>query len=192
MIKKREFQKFKSYIVVYSWLLDFFPKKFAIKLLVCSRHVYGRIGIGLRYCSLKRICKSCGENVVVYPGAYLTYLESCVLGNNISIHENCNIGCKGGLSVGDNVMISQGVSILTTEHDYLQLAIPMRDAPIILKSVSIGNDVWIGAHAVITSGVKVGQGSVIGAGCVVTKDIPSWSIAVGVPARIIKTRKIVK
>ena len=189
MAMKREFQKFKSFILIYSWLLIFFPKKFAIMFLACIRNVYGRIGIGLRYCFLKRICKRCGENVVVYPGAYLTYFENCVLGDNISIHENCNIGCKGGLSVGDNVMISQGVSILTTEHNYLQSAVPMRDAPVILKSVSIGNDVWIGAHAVITSGVKVGQGAVIGAGCVVTKDIPSWSIAVGVPARIIKTRK---
>jgi acetyltransferase-like isoleucine patch superfamily enzyme len=185
---KREFQKFKSFIVVYSWLLDFFPKKFAIMLLACIRHVHGRIGIGLRYCCLKRICKSCGENVVVFPGAYLTYLENCVLGDNISIHENCNIGCKGELFVGDNVMISQGVSILTTEHDYLQLAVPMHDAPIILKPVFIGNNVWIGAHTVITAGVTIGNDSVVGAGAVVTHDVPPGAIYGGVPARKIKMR----
>lgn len=148
----------------------------------------GKIGFAIRFCCVKRLSKNCGDNIVVSPGAYLTYLEFCNLGNNISVHENCNIGGRGGLTVGNDVMISQGVSILTTEHDYKQTALPMRDAPLLHKSVIIGDDVWIGAHAVITAGVEIGKGSVIGSGAVVTKNIPERSIAVGIPARGIASR----
>jgi acetyltransferase-like isoleucine patch superfamily enzyme len=94
----------------------------------------------------------------------------------------------GGLTVGDNVMISQGVSILTTEHDYTQRDQPMRDAPLILKPVNIGNDVWIGAHAVITAGVTIGDGAVVGAGAVVTRDVEPRSVCGGVPAKTLGRR----
>jgi len=130
----------------------------------------------------------CGENVVVFCGAYLTYLENCRFGSNISIHENCNIGCMGGLTVGNDVMISQGVSILTTEHDYMQKGQPMRNAPMILKPVAIGNDVWIGAHSVTTAGVTIGDGAVVGAGAVVTRDVVAGTVCGGIPAETIRTR----
>ena len=112
----------------------------------------------------------CGENVVVFCGAYLTYLEKCLFGSNISIHENCNIGCMGGLTVGNDVMISQGVSILTTEHDYMQKGQPIRNA------------------SVITAGVTIGDGVVVGAGAVVTHDIAPGTVCGGIPARMIRSR----
>jgi acetyltransferase-like isoleucine patch superfamily enzyme len=85
-------------------------------------------------------------------------------------------------------MISQGTSILTQEHNYIQIEVPMRDAKLILRPVKIGSDVWIGAHSVITAGVSIGDGAVIGAGSIVTKDIPCHAIAYGVPARVAKYR----
>jgi acetyltransferase-like isoleucine patch superfamily enzyme len=156
--------------------------------VVLFRNTPSVLGIGIRYCCLKRLCMECGENVVVFCGAYLTYLENCRFGSSISIHENCNIGCIGGLSVGNDVMISQGVSILTTEHDYKQKNQPMRNAPLILKPVIIGNDVWIGAHSVITAGVTIGDRAVVGAGSVVTHNIEPGTICGGIPARTISSR----
>lgn len=134
------------------------------------------------------MCRRCGDNAAVFPMAFISFLDNCELGNNISIHENSNIGCKGGLVVGNDVMISQGVSILTTEHNYMQSILPMRDAPVILKKTCIEDDVWIGTHAVITAGVTIGTGSVIGAGAVVVHDVPLGTVAGGVPAKIIAMR----
>lgn len=186
--KNRKFERYRIIINSFIGILYLFPAIFAKGLLVCTRHAPSIIGIGIRYCCIKRLSKKCGENVVVFSGAYITYLENFVLGRNISIHENCNIGCMGGLKVGDNVMISQGSSILTSDHDYLQNHQPMRDAPLILKPVEIGDDVWIGANAVITAGITIGGGAVIGAGAVVTHDIEPGSIYGGVPAKFIKKR----
>lgn len=189
MIKKtRKFYKYKTFFQVVSFLLSLLPRSINLSLLTMMRHMPGNIGIAIRYCCIKNLCKRCGDNVIVFPGAYLTYLESCIFGNNISIHENCNIGCKGELTVGNNVMISQGTSILTTEHDYKQLSVPMRDASVICKSVTIGDDVWLGAHSIITAGTTIGYGAVIAAGAVVTKNIPPMCIAAGIPAHIIGKR----
>jgi acetyltransferase-like isoleucine patch superfamily enzyme len=188
MLKSRRFYKHKWVLFCLASIFSVLPRKMASALLILFRYVPFSIGIVLRYCCLKKLCRRCGEDVLIFPGAFLTFLENCEMGNSISIHENCNIGCLGGLRIGDNTMISQGVSILTTEHDYQQTRLPMRDVPGIVKQTVIGNDVWIGAHAVITAGVTIGNGSVIGAGAVVTKNIQSRSVALGVPAKVIKSR----
>jgi acetyltransferase-like isoleucine patch superfamily enzyme len=185
----RQFDKHKRIIEIVVKFFTLIPLSLIRKLFVLARYVPFSFGLGIRYCCLVRLCSECGKNIAVFPGAFISFSENCVLGSNISIHENCNIGCKGGLTVGDNVMISQGVSILTTEHDYKQSSMPMRDAPMILKPVTIGSDVWIGAHSVITAGVSIGDGAVVGAGAVVTNDIPAYNIYVGVPAKMIEKRE---
>lgn len=184
MDKRRQFDNHRKIIEFFSALLTFLPVKFNKALFVSIRHTPGIHGLGLRYCILKNLAKECGKNVAVYPGTYLTYIENMRFGSNISIHEGVNIGARGSLSVGNNVMISQGTSILTHEHNYFQTDIPMRDAKSIFRSVSIGDDVWIGAHSIITAGVRIGDGAVVGAGAVVTKNIPNNAIAYGVPAHV--------
>jgi len=187
--RRRRFYRHLWTFVLLGMLLDRLPKKAVERLLELLRYVPFGLGLGMRYCLVKRLCRQCGDDVLVFPGAFLSFLENCEIGHHVSIHENCNIGCKGGLIIGSNVMISQGASILTTEHNYLQLAEFMRDAPQILKSTAIGDDVWVGAHAVITAGVRVGSGSVVAAGSVVVRDVEPFSIVGGVPARVIGSRK---
>lgn len=191
MNRKRKFYKYKIIINLFSFFFNLFPRKLNESLFIFFRYTPGSIGLGIRYCLVKNLAKKCGEDVLIFPGVFLTYLEQMVLGSNISIHEGANIGAGGGLSIGNDVMISQGTSILTQEHDYIQTEIPMRNAKLIPRSVHIGNDVWIGAHSIITAGVSVADGSVIGAGSVVTKDIPPYAVAYGVPARVAKYRKAV-
>jgi acetyltransferase-like isoleucine patch superfamily enzyme len=187
--RTRRFYRYLGLIKVGNAVFQRLPRQMVAMILTLCRSTPFGLGIGLRYCCLKRLCRQCGEDVVVFPGAFLTFLEHCEIGSHVSIHENCNIGCLGGLRIGNQVMISQGTSILTTEHNYLQTEQPMRDAPQISKATVIGDDVWLGAHVVVTAGVTIGTGAVVAAGAVVTKDVPPYTVVAGVPARPIRSRQ---
>jgi acetyltransferase-like isoleucine patch superfamily enzyme len=156
--------------------------------LALFRGTPGLIGIGIRYICVRSLARSCGDNVFIGAYTFLTYLENCDIGDHVSIREFCDIGALGGLSIGSNVSIASGTVILTTEHDYRQTAALIRDAPTQLKPTIIEEDVWIGSQVGITAGVTIGRGSVIGIGAVVTKSILPYSVAVGVPARVIDQR----
>ncbi|GAB3637398.1 hypothetical protein GCM10027422_29880 [Hymenobacter arcticus] len=96
----------------------------------------------------------------------------------------------GEVIIGDNVMIAPHCMLSSGNHDYKQLEKPMRFAGDFTKGpIVIENDVWIGANVTITDGVTIGEGAVIAANSCVTKDIPPFAIAAGVPARVIKSRK---
>ena len=159
-------------------------------MLVLVRHCPTSLGVALRYPLVRRLAKSCGDCVAVFEGAYLYNLENVEFGDNISIHPMCYVDGTGGLSVGSNVSIAHATTIMTTEHDYTQLEVPIREAPGTLHPVAIGDDVWIGSGARILAGVSVGDRVVVGAGAVVTKDIPSHTISVGVPARPLRTADV--
>lgn len=113
---------------------------------------------------------------------------------NISIGEDSHIAPfahiwgQGGVTIGDRVLIASHVAITSLTHDYNHAQI--RYAPIIAKPINILDDVWIGAHSVIMPGVTLGKGCVVGAGSVVTKDVPSMAIVVGSPAKILKYRDV--
>ena len=95
----------------------------------------------------------------------------------------------GGLKIGKYSAIGPHSVIMTYTHLFEDASIPIRFQDLELKKVRIGEGVWLGAHVVVLSGVTIGDGSVVGAGAVVTKDIPPYSIAAGVPAKVIRKRK---
>lgn len=113
------------------------------------------------------------------------------IGKNCSFNRNVYIdaGEKGTIIIGDNVMIGPNTLLRAEDHRFDRTDIPMCEQGHNSGKIIIENDVWIGANAVITRDVTIGTGSVIGAGAVVTHDIPPYSVAVGVPARVIKSRK---
>ena len=86
-------------------------------------------------------------------------------------------------------MMGPDVVILTHTHNIDRTDIPMGDQGSLVAKVTIGNDVWIGMRSIIMPGVKIGNGAVIGAGAIVTKDVPDYAIVGGVPAKVIKYRK---
>jgi acetyltransferase-like isoleucine patch superfamily enzyme len=100
----------------------------------------------------------------------------------------CLVYGNGGVSIGADVLVAAHTSINTVSHESTRCDIPINDQPVLTDPVVIEDDVWIGLNAVILQGVTIGRGAIIGAGAVVTRSIPAWSIAVGVPAKVVGRR----
>ena len=92
----------------------------------------------------------------------------------------------GPVKIGNDVMFAQNIVVSAMNHGYEDISIPPSKQKDIIKLITIDDEVWIGANCVITIGVTIGKHSIVGAGSVVTKDIPPYCIAVGNPARVIK------
>ena len=129
----------------------------------------------------------CGENVNVEKGANFATGGGISIGKGSGLGVNCLV--HGPLEIGEKVMMGPDVVILTHTHNIDRTDIPMGDQGSRVAKVTIGNDVWIGMRSIIMPGVKIGNGAVIGAGAIVTKDVPDYAIVGGVPAKIIKYRK---
>ncbi len=134
---------------------------------------------------MKENFAACGENCYIelpfranWGGHHVHF------GNNVYANFNLTIVDDGHVYVGDKVMFGPNVTVATAGHPVYP---PLREKGYQYNaSVKIGNNCWIGAGAVILPGVSIGEGSVIGAGSVVTKDIPSFSVAVGNPCRVLR------
>ena len=110
------------------------------------------------------------------------------IGRFTTIGRGTTIECNEAITIGNYVMIAENVSIRDSDHNFDDITRPMRMQNISTAPVTVGNDVWLGYGVVVTKGVTIGDGCVIGANSVVTRDIPPYSVAVGAPARIIRKR----
>ena len=105
---------------------------------------------------------------------------------NIGAHINAS--CGGNIIIGDHCPIGPGVVMRTANHRFQNKDVNIQEQGHQIGDIVIEDDCWIGANAIILGGVHIGKGAIIGAGAVVTKDIPSMAIAVGVPAKVLKYR----
>ncbi len=111
-----------------------------------------------------------------------------VIGEDSSLNPNCPLdGGKAGIAIGDNVRIATGAKIFAFDHGMAE-GTPIRTQAVKSVGIIIGDDVWIGAGAGITDGVRIGDGAVVAMGAVVTKDVAAGDVVAGVPARVIKRR----
>ena len=98
--------------------------------------------------------------------------------------------CNGGrIEIGRNVAIGPFCVIRSADHGFSDTAVPILAQAHVPGPISVEDDCWIGSHVTVTRGVRIGHGSVVGANSVVTRDIPPYSIAVGVPARVVRSRR---
>ena len=129
------------------------------------------------------------DNVCICRSATIEALGGVVeIGRNSCVGDLCSLYGCAGLSIGNDVLMASGVRIVASSHTFDRLDVPIRCQPQSGKGIVIGNDVWIGFNVVILDGVHIGHGAVIGAGAVVTRDIPDYAIAAGVPARVLRSR----
>ncbi len=136
----------------------------------------------LRKLFFELIGKEVDDTFGLFPPFSTDYGMNITLGKRVFINSGCCFQDQGGIEIGDDCLIGQQVVIATLNHDLD----PEKRGSMFPAPVKIGNRVWIGAHATILPGVTIGDGAVVGAGAVVTKDIPAYTVAVGVPAKIVK------
>jgi len=147
-----------------------------------------RIGYTIRRYLCKFIFEECGKNVIIKQNANFGKGTGIKIGDNSQIGERSYIGSY--TTIGKNVVMGLEVIIWTIGHRFDRTDIPInQQGPTEIKPVFIGDDVWIGQRVIIMPGLKIGSHSVIGAGAVVTKDVPEWAVIAGVPAKIIRMRK---
>jgi acetyltransferase-like isoleucine patch superfamily enzyme len=139
---------------------------------------------------------SLGAGTTVMHGASLHVFNFRNLPHaGIHIGENCFIGeftvirGQGGVTIGDKVFTGPLVQILAVNHVTDDPEVPIVDQGITAQGIVIEDDVWLAAGAIVLDGAHVGRGSVVGAGAVVTGDLPPYSVAVGSPAKVIRDRR---
>ncbi len=127
-------------------------------------------------------------SVFIYPGVWVAPGRNLTIGREVDLAKDVLIQSAGGVSIGDRTLVGYGTKILSTDHTIPPIGQPFPVSGDKPGRITIEHDVWIGANVVITSGVRIGTGSVIAAGSVVTKDVPPNSVVGGVPAKQIKMR----
>jgi len=154
------------YLATWNWIFSYIPSYLLRGIIL--RRFYG---------------VKMGRNVNVHIGVKFLKPWGVTIGDNVNIQMGSFIDGRGGVVIGDNVDITLYVKLLSQQHDmqdglYTTISLP----------ISIANNCVIGSYSLLLPGVSLGEGAVIGAGSVVPKSIPEWSIAVGNPCVVKKKR----
>jgi acetyltransferase-like isoleucine patch superfamily enzyme len=145
--------------------------------------------LSLRHGS-KAGCVVMGDKTQVQTGVILrAWGGSIEVGHNVYLGEYTVVYGHGGVTVGENSLIAMHCRIVSSNHTVPAREAAIRDQPDILKPTALGRDVWLGAGVTVLGGVTIGDGCVVAAGSVVTKDLPPYAVAMGVPARVVRFRE---
>lgn len=171
--------KTKFFILLYYSLIKHLPST--------ETPLIGRTMRKIRRFVIKQIFHYCGNSININRGVYFGSGVKLQIGNNSSIEVNCQIA--NDTKIGNDVMIAPEVVIFSVGHETSNVDIPMRlQGNTLPRPVSIGNDVWVGQRAIILPGVNIGDGAIIAAGAIVTKDVQPYQIVGGNPAKVLKHR----
>lgn len=150
-------------------------------------------------CHINALCRggveigdnfSLGKNSIIECTGVIRELgESLKIGNDVGIAANAFISVRGNVSIGSSTIFGPGVKLFSENHIFSDINTPIYLQGAERKGISIGEDCWLGANVVVLDGVHIGNHCVVAAGAVVNKDLPDYSIAGGVPAKIISARK---
>lgn len=144
----------------------------------------------LRYWVFKAMLARLGTGSMIDYQTYFRYPWKISVGNRVTINRGCEfygsmLAGNAQITIGDHCALAPRVRILSATHDYHRLDLPDKAA-----SVTLGKHVWIGAGATILPGITIGDGAIVAAGSVVTRDVAPFSIVAGNPARFVKTREL--
>ncbi len=139
---------------------------------------------GWRRMILRLFGASVGRGVHVYPGVKIWAPWNLVLADECGIATGVILYTQDIIKIGKRAVVSQGAHLVTGTHDFTSYGFPLITSPI-----HIGDHAWIAAEAFIHPGVTIGEGCIVGARSVVTKDLPDWTVCAGHPCKAIKQRK---
>lgn len=133
-----------------------------------------------------------GRRTRLSPLTSLRHAERIRIGNEVHFSEGCLLWAgptHATITIGDFVLFGPGVMLTAANYDVSASPIPMAERPRLEAPIVIGNNVWLGARVVVVAGVTIGDGCVVGANAVVTRDLPAGAIAGGIPARVLDMRE---
>lgn len=153
------------------------------------------LGDGVRINALSKDGVTLGDNVSIGAGSILECTGvirelgvGITIGDHVGFAQNAFISVRGPVEIGDDCIFGPNVSLFSENHNFRNREVPIRLQGATRKGIKIGRDCWFGANSVVLDGVAIGDGCVIAAGAVVTKDVESYSIVGGVPAKVIGSR----
>lgn len=154
---------------------------------LCSIAAAGRIPSNtVRLAAMRAWGATIGRDVAVHHGAQVRAARRLVIDDDVFIAEGVVLDARGGISIGASTSINSGVQIWTAQHDWRA-----PDFAYVAAPVRIGHHAWISARAILLPGVTVGDGAVVAAGSVVTRDVEPWTLVGGNPARHLRDRPVV-
>lgn len=168
--------------------LGVFLRRIAYRPFLASGRLFD-VAEGVEIAGLGNL--SLGEGATLLPGCTILCPNApLALGRRCFLNKNVRLGSNGDapLTLGDHVMVGPNVVMDTSRHNDSRTDIPMQDQGLSFAPIHVGDDVWIGANAVVACGVRIGRGAIVGAGAVVTHDVPEFAVVGGVPAKIIRMR----
>ena len=137
---------------------------------------------------LKRwIFRQAGKDVDIADGVVFSGYKSITGGDNFGFGKGCRVYAAGGITIGSHVMIAPYVTLITSNHRYKTQCSSEGNYDE-FKPIVIHGDVWIGERAIILPGVTIGRGAIVGAGAVVSRNVPEFAVVVGNPAQVVKYR----
>ncbi|MES2239797.1 MAG: acyltransferase [Bacteroidota bacterium] len=163
----------------------FFTKEVKKISIDPSVKIYPNVVLNTDYGGTISIGKNCE---LLYGVLLMTYGGNIKIGNSCSVNPYTVLYGHGNLTIGDNVLIAGHVLIIPANHKFDNINIPINCQGLKMKGIVIKNNVWIGSGCRILDGVTIGEGAIIAAGAVVTKDVEENTIVGGVPAKLMKIR----
>lgn len=175
----------KIYSVLYHLTGWIFPDSY-LYITIFNKKIHVKLGLYYRRFLVKNIIKNCGNKINIER--FAKFNKNISIGDYSGIGKNCSVAPF--TKIGKHVMMGPEVIMYSRNHNIDRTDIPMTDQGFMdFDPITIEDDVWIGRRVIILPGVTIGEGSVIGAGSVVAKNIPPYSIAVGNPVKVIRNRK---
>lgn len=115
-----------------------------------------------------------------------------VLEDGVEINDGSMLLARGMIVIRKNAILGPGVKLISYQHTFADIDQAIKEQPCVNSDIEIGEGAWLGANVIVMAGVRIGKGAVIGAGAVVNYSIPDFAVAVGCPARVIKSRRAAK
>jgi maltose O-acetyltransferase len=152
-------------------------------------HIPGWTGIKLRRMFLPRWLGACGANPIFHTNIRITNPEKLRIGDACAFADGTFFTAGGGITIGNYVATGPDVKIWSVNHRFENPDIPWMEQGYEYNPVFIEDDVWLGASVFVKPGVRIGKGSIISAGTVLSKSVPAYSIVAGNPGRVVGWRK---